>query len=208
MRRRLKAMGLAGAAVVFLTAVKVGVDYRDLPEIPKASDLPLSAVVLDRDDRLLRAFTSDDQKWRLPVTLADIDPLYVKMLVAYEDKRFYDHHGVDAGALVRAVGQMLMSGRIVSGGSTLTMQVARLLEEHPTRTVGAKYEQILRAVQIENSLSKNQILSLYMLRAPFGGNLEGVRAASLVWFGKEPSRLTPAEAALLVALPQSPEARR
>ncbi|WP_417681929.1 penicillin-binding protein 1C [Roseibium sp.] len=208
MRRRLKAMGLAGAAVVFLTAVKVGVDYRDLPEIPKTSDLPLSAVVLDRDDRLLRAFTSDDQKWRLPVTLADIDPLYVKMLVAYEDKRFYDHHGVDAGALVRAVGQMLMSGRIVSGGSTLTMQVARLLEEHPTRTIGAKYEQILRAVQIENSLSKNQILSLYMLRAPFGGNLEGVRAASLVWFGKEPSRLTPAEAALLVALPQSPEARR
>lgn len=207
-RRRFQALGLAGAAAVCLAAVKVAVDYRDLPEIPKASDLPLSAVVLDREDRLLRAFTSDDQKWRLPVTLADIDPLYVKMLVAYEDKRFYDHHGVDAGALVRAAGQMLLSGRVVSGGSTLTMQVARLLEEHATRTLGAKYEQILRAVQIENSLSKDQILSLYMLRAPFGGNLEGVRAASLVWFGKEPSRLTPAEAALLVALPQSPEARR
>jgi penicillin-binding protein 1C len=208
LRRGLKVIGLACAAAVCLAAVKVAVDYESLPEIPKASDLPLSAVVLDRDDRLLRAFTSDDQKWRLPVTLADIDPLYVKMLVAYEDKRFYDHHGVDAGALARAAGQMLLSGRIVSGGSTLTMQVARLLEEHPTRSIGAKYEQILRAVQIENGLSKDQILSLYMLRAPFGGNLEGVRAASLVWFGKEPSRLTPAEAALLVALPQSPEARR
>ncbi|WP_394713538.1 penicillin-binding protein 1C [uncultured Roseibium sp.] len=207
-RLRYKAIGLAGAAVACLAVVKVGVDYQNLPEIPKAADLPLSAVVLDRDDRLLRAFTSEDQKWRLPVSLADIDPLYAKMLVAYEDKRFYDHHGVDIGALVRAAGQMFLSGRIVSGGSTLTMQVARLLEEHPTRTIGAKYEQILRAIQIENSLSKDQILSLYMLRAPFGGNLEGVRAASLVWFGKEPSRLTPAEAALLVALPQSPEARR
>lgn len=207
-RRRVKAMGLTGVAVICLAAIKVGVDYESLPEIPKASDLSLSSVVLDRNDRLLRAFTSDDEKWRLPVALGEVDPLYVKMLVAYEDKRFYDHHGVDAGALVRAAGQMLLSGRIVSGGSTLTMQVARLLEEHPTRTLGAKYEQILRAIQIENSLSKDQILSLYMLRAPFGGNLEGVRAASLVWFGKEPSRLTPAEAALLVALPQSPEARR
>ena len=207
-RRRLRGISLAGVVAVCVAAIKVGVDYEDLPEFPKVSELPLSAVVLDRDDRLLRAFTSDDQKWRLPVALADIDPLYVKMLVAYEDKRFYDHHGVDVGALVRAAGQMLMSGRVVSGGSTLTMQVARLLEEHPTRTIDAKYEQILRAIQIENNLSKDEILSLYMLRAPFGGNLEGVRAASLVWFGKEPSRLTPAEAALLVALPQSPEARR
>jgi len=207
-RRRLKALGLAGVAGLCLALVKVGVDYRSLSDIPQVADLSLSSVVLDRNDRLLRAFTSDDQKWRLPVALGDIDPLYVKMLVAYEDKRFYGHHGVDAGALIRAAGQMLLSGRVVSGGSTLTMQVARLLEEHPTRTIGAKYEQILRAVQIENSLGKDQILSLYMLRAPFGGNLEGVRAASLVWFGKEPSRLTPAEAALLVALPQSPEARR
>ena len=103
---------------------------------------------------------------------------------------------------------MLAGGHIVSGGSTLTMQVARLLEGAPTRDASAKLRQIVRARQLEASLTKDEILTLYLTLAPYGGNIEGVRAASLAYFGKEPTRLTLAEAALLVALPQSPEARR
>lgn len=203
-------LGVAGAGFLVSgsVAVKIAADYSALPPLPRPSDLSLSAVVLDRNDELLRAFTSSDEKWRLPVKLSDIDPLYIRMLVAYEDKRFYEHHGVDFLALGRAAGQALVSGRILSGGSTLTMQVSRLLEERPTRSLSDKYRQMLHAMRIDAGLTKDEILSLYMLRAPFGGNLEGVRAASLVWFGKEPKRLTPAEAALLVALPQSPEMRR
>jgi penicillin-binding protein 1C len=111
-------------------------------------------------------------------------------------------------ALVRAGWQALRAGRVVSGGSTLTMQVARLLEEGPTGEVAAKLRQMRVALALERRLSKDEILTLYLTLAPFGGNIEGVRAASLSWFGKEPRRLTPAEAALLVALPQAPEARR
>lgn len=207
-RRWATAAGL-GLAVLFLcVALKVRHDYNALTPLPRVSDLSLSVVVLDRHDRLLRAFTSADDKWRLPVELDQIDPLYFRMLLAFEDKRFYDHGGFDLRAILRSGYQSLRHRRIVSGGSTLTMQVARLLEETPTRSLQRKYEQLLRAIQLENAFSKEDILRFYALRAPFGGNLEGVRSASLTWFGKEPGRLTPAEAALLVALPQSPEARR
>jgi len=207
-RRWGAAAGLAVLTAAFCAQLKVSHDYHGLGPVPQVGDLTLSTVVLDRDDRLLRAFTSADDKWRLPVDLEAIDPLYFQMLLAFEDKRFYDHGGIDPIAIARSALQSLRHGRIVSGGSTLTMQVARLLDERPTKSLTRKYEQVLRAVQLENTLSKTDILRLYALRAPFGGNLEGVRAASLTWFGKEPGRLTPAEAALLVALPQSPEARR
>ena len=130
------------------------------------------------------------------------------MLVAYEDGRFYSHDGVDLRALVRAGAQWLMRGHVVSGGSTLPMQVARLIEPRPERTIAAKLRQIARALEIERDVGKPGTLDRYLTLAPFGGNLEGVRAASLAYFGKEPLRLTVAEAALLVALPQSPEARR
>ena len=119
-----------------------------------------------------------------------------------------EHHGVDALALVRAAMQFVGSGRIRSGGSTLTMQVARLLEPRSGRTLAAKLRQIVRAIELERMLTKDQIVSLYLELAPYGGNIEGIRAASLAYFGKEPRRLTLGEAALLVALPQSPEARR
>ena len=130
------------------------------------------------------------------------------MLVAYEDGRFYEHDGVDLRALVRAGAQWLVRGHVVSGGSTLPMQVARLIEPRPERTIAAKLRQIARALEIERAVGKSGTLDRYLTLAPFGGNLEGVRAASLAYFGKEPLRLTVAEAALLVALPQSPEARR
>lgn len=167
-----------------------------------------SVTVTDREDRLLRAYTTADDKWRLPVETKDVDPHYLKMLFAFEDQRFYAHHGVDPQAIARAISQLVRHGRLVSGGSTLTMQVARLLDGKHERTAGGKLRQMARAVQLERALSKTEILKLYLRLAPFGGNLEGVRAASLSYFGKEPRRLSLGEAALLVAIPQSPEARR
>ena len=167
-----------------------------------------SPIVVDRDGRLLRPFSTPEGRWRLPVDVADVDPRYLAMLVSYEDARFADHGGVDAKALVRAATQLATSGHIVSGASTLTMQVARLLEPREERSLAAKFGQMVRAVQLERRLSKDEILNLYLRLAPFGGNLEGVRAASLSYFGREPKRLSFAEAALLVALPQSPELRR
>ncbi len=168
----------------------------------------LSVTVVDRDDRLLRAFTTADGKWRLPLDPKDADPHYLKMLFAFEDQRFYSHRGVDPQAIARAIVSLARHGRLVSGGSTLTMQVARLIEGKHERTAGGKLRQMVRAVQLERALSKDEILRIYLRLAPFGGNLEGVRAATLAYFGKEPRRLSLGEAALLVALPQSPEMRR
>ncbi|EJC78070.1 penicillin-binding protein 1C [Rhizobium leguminosarum bv. trifolii WSM2012] len=193
---------LAGAALFALDAA----DKAFPPPLAKAD--VVSAEVLDADGQLLRAFATSEGRWRLKTTVADIDPQFLRMLIAYEDQRFYDHGGVDAWALGRAATQFIRNGRIVSGASTLSMQVARLIEPRAGRSLSAKLLQLVRAVQIERRLSKEQILDLYLTHAPYGGNLEGVRAASLAYFGKEPRRLTVAEAALLVALPQLPERRR
>ncbi|QFS84628.1 Penicillin-binding protein 1F [Roseivivax sp. THAF40] len=164
--------------------------------------------IRDRDDRLLRAFTMGDGRWRLATSLDAVDPDFIAMLIAYEDRRFHQHRGVDPLALLRAAGQAMRHGGIVSGGSTLTMQVSRLLEDSGTGAWRGKLRQMRVALALERQLSKDDILSLYLHLAPYGGNIEGLRAASLSWLGKEPRRLTPAEAALLVALPQAPEARR
>jgi penicillin-binding protein 1C len=150
-----------------------------------------------------------DGRWRLPVDAKrDVDPTYLKLLLAYEDQRFRSHRGVDPLALARAAFQLISRGQIVSGGSTITMQLARLMEPRRERSIYAKLRQIVRAIEIERQLDKDQILNLYLAMAPFGGNLEGVRAASIAYFGKEPKRLSLSESALLVALPQSPETRR
>lgn len=168
----------------------------------------VSREVLAVDGQLLRAFATPDGFWRLKTTVDDVDPQFLQMLVAYEDQRFREHAGIDFLALGRAALQFVTNGRIVSGASTLSMQVARLIEPREQRSIAAKLLQIARAIQIERRLSKDQILDLYLSHAPYGGNLEGVRAASLAWFGKEPKRLSVGEAALLVALPQLPEKRR
>jgi penicillin-binding protein 1C len=170
--------------------------------------LQYSTLVVDREGRLLRPYATPEGRWRLPATLESVDPRYIEMLLSYEDRRFRSHPGVDPLAMARAAYQFVINGRIVSGGSTLTMQVARLLEPRAERTFIAKLQQMVRAIQLERILSKDEVLALYLSLAPYGGNLEGVRAASLAYFGKEPHRLSMAEAALLVALPQSPEARR
>ena len=137
-----------------------------------------------------------------------VDPRYLEMLFAFEDRRFYSHFGVDPVGLMRAVRDLFVKQRIVTGGSTLTMQVARLLDNQYKRTASVKMRQIVRAIQLETLLTKREILSLYLALAPFGGRIKGVRAASIQFFGKEPQHLTNSEAALLVALPQAPEARR
>jgi penicillin-binding protein 1C len=180
-----------------------------LGPLPLAQAQQVSTSVVDRNGKLLRAYAMADGRWRLPVDArTGVDPGYVKLLLAYEDRRFRSHAGVDPLALGRAALQLLTRGHIVSGGSTITMQLARLMEPRRERSVSAKLRQMVRALQIERQLSKDQILDLYLALAPFGGNLEGIRAASIGYFGKEPKRLSLAESALLVALPQSPETRR
>jgi penicillin-binding protein 1C len=175
---------------------------------PLGEGLAFSTLVVDRDGRLLRPYTTLDGRWRLPAGREQVDPRFLQLLLAYEDKRFGAHHGVDPLALGRAFTQLLGHGRIISGASTITMQVARLLEPRTERSLTAKLRQMVRALELEVTLSKDEILALYLSLAPYGGNLEGVRAASLAYFGKEPRRLTLGEAAMLVALPQSPEQRR
>ena len=167
-----------------------------------------STLALDRNGTLLRPFPIANGRWRLETRIGDVDPDYIAMLLAYEDRRFYDHRGVDLAALIRSAVMSAWHGRVVSGGSTLTMQVARLIDGGKTRRPAAKFRQILHAMALEKRHDKAAILIHYLNRAPFGGNLESVRTASLAYFGKEPLRLSAAEAALLVALPQSPEVRR
>jgi penicillin-binding protein 1C len=199
---------LAGGtlASAFGIASLYALDRAYPPPLPEP--LALSTEIVDRDGALLRAFATNDGRWRFKAERSTVDPELIKMLLSYEDRRFESHFGVDPYAVGRAFLQFVKHGRIISGGSTITMQVARLLEPREERSMVAKLRQMIRAIQIEQRLSKDEILSLYLTLAPYGGNIEGVRAASLAWFGKEPKKLTLSEAALLVALPQAPEARR
>jgi penicillin-binding protein 1C len=202
-----------GAAIVFAAIVTTTIAFAawaiSLGPLPLAKAREISTTIVDRNGKLLRAYAMADGRWRLPVSAkADVDPSYLNLLLAFEDQRFYAHHGVDPLALLRASFQLATTGHIVSGGSTITMQLARLMEPRRERSLYAKLRQIVRAVELERQLSKEEILDLYLALAPYGGNLEGIRAASIAYFGKEPKRLTLAESALLVALPQSPETRR
>jgi penicillin-binding protein 1C len=196
------------AGAMLIAAGVAAVWIRSLGPAPLAERLEFSTAVVDRDGRLLRPYATTEGRWRLPARTDGVDPRYLALLIAYEDKRFREHAGVDAVALMRATAQIFAHGHIVSGGSTLTMQVARLLEPRTERSLAAKLRQIVRAIEIERHLTKDEVLTLYLSMAPYGGNLEGIRAAALAYFAKEPRRLTLGEAALLVALPQSPEARR
>ncbi|MBN9580296.1 MAG: penicillin-binding protein 1C [Afipia sp.] len=206
--RRLRGFAIATAVIVASCATAAALWVASLPPLPFDQARQVSTTVVDRNGKLLRAFAMADGRWRLPAQTKDVDPGYLKLLLDYEDRRFRSHPGVDPLALGRAAFQFVTRGHIVSGGSTITMQVARLMEPRQERSVAAKLRQMVRAIQLEHRLSKDEILDLYLTLAPFGGNLEGVRAASFAYFGKEPKRLSLAESALLVALPQSPETRR
>jgi penicillin-binding protein 1C len=207
--RHLKRVAAASVAAALIAASASAAWVASLGPPPLQQARQVSTTIVDRNGKLLRAYAMADGRWRLPVgARTGVDPGYIKLLLAYEDRRFYTHGGVDPLALGRAAFQLVSRGHIVSGGSTVTMQLARLMEPRRERSVYAKLRQVVRALQIERVLNKDQILDLYLALAPFGGNLEGVRAASIAYFGKEPKRLSVAESALLVALPQSPETRR
>ncbi len=206
----MKRFGLiALTGLLFATAaLRDGFDaWVDATVLPPAF-AETSTEMRDRQGKLLRAYTVADGIWRLAPQPSEVDGGFLAMLVRYEDKRYWSHSGVDAIAMLRAAAQTIMNGRPVSGGSTLTMQVARLIEDGGTGRWAGKLRQIRVALALERQLDKQAILELYLTHAPYGGNLEGIRAATIAWFGKEPRRLTPAQSALLVALPQSPETRR
>lgn len=202
---------LPALLLMLAAATLAGANWLDTAIAARVAEIAepeTGTVVNARDGQLLRAFANPDGRWRLAVTPAEVDPRFVAMLTAWEDKRFGEHGGVDSQAFARAAWQSVRHLRLVSGGSTLTMQVARMMRGLPTRSFAAKGEQILFAWALERARTKAEILELYLRLAPYGGNIEGIRAASLAWLGKEPRRLTVAEAALLVALPQSPERYR
>ncbi|KAA3614513.1 MAG: penicillin-binding protein 1C [Planctomycetota bacterium] len=170
----------------------------DLLEAP-----PSSPLVFDRHGRVLAARVARDEQWRLPIALDQIHPHLVEATLAVEDSRFHQHPGVDSLAVMRAFGHNLIAGEIVSGASTLTMQVCKMLDPS-RRTLSTKLKESLRALQLERRIDKEEILELYLNLAPYGGNVRGAEAASRLWFGKSASELSLAEAALLAGLPQSP----
>lgn len=194
---------LAASAVVVWLAV-LGADR--LWPLPLHEVTP-ARVVVAQDGTPLWRFADAEGIWRYPVTIEEVSPRYLDALIQYEDRWFWDHPGVNPLSILRAAWQDLTSGRVVSGGSTLTMQVARLLDPHP-RTFGGKFRQLWRAFQLEWHLSKREILTLYLNRAPFGGTLQGVGAASWAYLGKPPAQLSYADAALLAVLPQAPSRLR
>jgi penicillin-binding protein 1C len=199
-------------AAIFLTSLLLVLTVQYVRRLSAPLDLARAShgshIVVDRNGQLLRAFTTPDGRWRLPITAKDVDPRFIAMLIAYEDHRFYTHPGVDVLSLGRAAMQWASHGHIVSGGSTVTMQVARLLAPRMEKSLSGKLGQIVRAIEMERRTDKTGVLDLYLALAPYGGNIEGLRAASLSYFGREPKWLSIGEAALLVALPQSPETRR
>ena len=180
---------------------------RQAPDLGRLTDV--SQVIRAQDGTIINLRLTEDGYWREKATLATIDPKLLNVLTAYEDQRFWDHPGVDPKAVIRASYDFVKSGRVVSGASTLTMQVAKLMDpslkrRHPI----VKIKQMMAALRLEYHWSKEEILEAYFTLAPYGGNIEGIHAATEAWFQKTPERLTLNEAALLVALPQSPEARR
>ncbi|MCL4765724.1 MAG: penicillin-binding protein 1C [Hyphomicrobiaceae bacterium] len=195
------ALLLAGPIIIVEAAAR----WLPPPSMTRLSTV--SATVLDSRGGLLRAFLTADGRWRLPMRAADLPPHYLQMMISYEDQRFFSHPGVDPIALVRAFLQLVRYGRVVSGASTITMQVARLLDPRGW-SIERKLRQIVAARQLELRYTKDQILDMYLTLAPFGGNIEGVRAASLAYFRKEPRALDDRQSAMLIALPPSPERRR
>lgn len=204
MRRRIVLRKLALSAVA-LAMVVVAAAW--VVPLPARLSPPVSTLVLDRDERWMRVHVTGDGGGmvRIPIARHELPDRLVEAVLDFEDRRFYLHPGVDPLAMARAVWLNMSNGRVVSGGSTITMQVARMLERRP-RTLKAKMIEIARAVQLELRFSKDEILEHYFNLAPYGGNLEGVGAAAYYYYEKSVSRLSLDEVATLAALPNSPTA--
>jgi len=201
-------IGLASTVIVLAALLLILDRLFPLPPVGSGG----ASVVIAADGTPLRTYPSRDGIWRYPVTPEQVSPYYLQTLLGYEDRWFYWHPGVNPVSLMRAAWQWAAHGRIVSGGSTITMQVARLLDPElagqPSRFLSAKLRQMARAVQLELHYSKDEILGMYLTHAPMGGIVEGAEMASRMWLGKSAMDLSPAEAALLTALPQSPSRLR
>ena len=194
----------AGFGLLVFFAALLLADALDPLPLPKDD---MARVVLAQDGTPLWRFADHNGVWRYPIRIDQVSSYYIEALLGYEDRWFYQHLGINPLSIARAAWQNLRDGQVVSGGSTLSMQVARLLDPHP-RTLRGKLRQVWRTAQLEWHLSKDEILTLYLNRAPFGGTLEGVAAASWAYLGKSPKNLSRAEAALLAVLPQAPSRLR
>ncbi len=200
-----QSLGALVAALILLAGIGCVLDRLFPPDLSRLA--VVGTEVEDRSGKPLAFLPAAGGVWRFRAGPQDVAPVLTDLLVAVEDRRFWEHPGVDPLALARAAVQWARAGRVVSGGSTLAMQAARLLEPRP-RTLGSKLIEMARAVQLEARYGRSGVLGIWLTLAPLGGNLEGVRAGALAWFGKPAEALEPAEAALLVAIPRRPEALR
>lgn len=187
---------LLGTLIVVLAGF-----YFSLPG--KLFNDPYSTVIEDRNGELLSAAIAKDGQWRFP-QIQTVPEKFSKALITYEDKRFESHPGIDVLSISRAIEQNLKNNKVVSGGSTLTMQVIRLSRKGKSRTVVEKIIEGIKALRLELRYSKNEILSLYASHAPFGGNIVGLEAACWRYFGRSAEQLSWAEACMLAVLPNSP----
>jgi len=195
---------LLRVSITFL-AVLFGLNF--IFPLPIEGARQVSPVVLDKNGNWMTGFTVEDGIWRIPADLRKIDPRYIERLIAIEDQRYWNHPGVDVGAIFRAIASWKQAGKPVSGASTITMQLVRQIEPRE-RTLSSKMIESLRALQYELYFSKDEILELYLTHISYGGNLDGVNAATFAYFGKSAEDLSDEEIALLIAIPQAPEARR
>jgi penicillin-binding protein 1C len=206
--RILKRLSVAAAPLVFVLVAGVVLPWHLCPfPTERLHRWSVSPAVLDVRGRPMLTLVGSDEQWRFPVPLDAISPWLIQATIAVEDERFRRHRGVDPRAILRALGQNLGAGRIVSGASTLDMQICRMMNDQP-RTYRAKIVEAFRALQLNRLMSKAQILELYLNIAPYGGNLRGVEAAAQRYFGKRAKDLSLSEAALLAGLPQSPSRYR
>ena len=191
--------------LIFLSSLCLISSFYWVP-LPERLSAESSSVLLYRDGSVAHIFLAPDERWRTKVNLDDIDPKYIDALLTVEDARFYQHPGFDPISIIRAFAQNLISGEIISGASTLTMQLVRIVEPRP-RTYRSKFIEIWRSMQLEFRYSKREILEQYLSFIPFGRNIEGLEAASLAYFGRLPHHLEAEQIALLIAIPQNPNAR-
>src|SRR5688572_17678503 len=198
-QRILKTLKWSGAGIVILFILFLLLNLL----LPLPDKIEYSTLVTDNKGELINAYLTKDEKWRMKTELDEISPLLRKTIIAKEDKYFYYHPGVNPVAVVRAGFKNIFRQRRTSGASTITMQVARALEPRK-RNIGSKIIEMFRAFQLEWKYSKDEILQLYLNLVPYGGNLEGVKSASLLYFSKNPDHLSLAEITALSIIPNRP----
>jgi penicillin-binding protein 1C len=203
--RLIRRLAFGGLVLLALVSTAFALDRLFPPNLNRLATN--GTEILDRQGRTVALFPAPGGVWRFRTSADEVAPVLLDTLIRTEDRQFWHHPGVNPLALLRASFQDLRAGRIVSGGSTLTMQAARLLEPRP-RTMRSKLIEIARSLQLEWRFSKREILGIWLTLAPYGGNLEGVRAGSLAWFGASARNLDAAQSALLVGIPRRPEALR